>query len=195
MGREVSWVDKIVDRIETALVGVTDPILRRRMMVYRLRTLGYTIHAAAEELNISYGTAQGDIEWCYRNLPPAYANAEEFRFIAIGQLEEQYQRVMRPRTVLEQTESGDTVERIELPSLVAEKVGKEIKAEQAKLLGAYRTAVIDEGPDTVTYSVTVSRPRFEEGGAEVASGQPQTILEGAAVPVGSSTQTGVDAEV
>lgn len=186
--REVGWVDRIVQRIETALASVSDPMLRRRMMVYRLRTLGYTIHAIAEELNMSVGTAHADMEWCYKNLPPAYQTADEFRFVAISQLEEQYQRIVRPYVVLEQTESGEMVERIQYPSLVAEKVAKEIKAEQAKLLGAYKTASVEEGPDTVTYTVTVSRQLAPDTFVE----QPQRAIEGSMASVGSFLQTAED---
>lgn len=171
----MSWVDRAIERIETALVGVTDPILRRRMTVYRLRLSGYTIHWIAEELNISGGTAHADMQWCYQNLPPAYANADEFRFISIGQLEQQYQRVMTPRVVLETTETGETIERVELPSLVAEKVARELKAEQAKLLGAYKTVSVDDDGDTATYTVTVSKPRFEIEGTATEYDDPREL--------------------
>lgn len=161
MREEVAWVRQIVERVETALVNVTDPVERRRLTVYRLRTLGYTEWSIAEELHISIATVSRDLDWCFANLPPAYKNAEDFRRVSIVQLEEQYQRVVTPRVVLETTETGETVERLELPSLVAEKVARDIKDTQSKLLGAYKSASVDEGEDTVSFTLTVSKPRFD----------------------------------
>lgn len=155
----------MLERIETALVGVTDPVERRRRTVYRLRAMGYTLESVAEELNISYGTAHGDEQWCHANLPAAYANAEEFRRISIPQLEYLYQLLVTPRIVLETTDGGETIERLELPGPVAIRTAASVKAEQSKLLGAYRSVSVDDGGDTVTYTLTVTKPRFDIEGA------------------------------
>lgn len=157
----MDWVREVIQRVDTALIGVVDPVEKRRLTVYRLRTLGYMLEDIAEELNCSYGTVRRDLEWCFTNLPTTYANAEEFRRIAIPQLEYLFRMLVTPRTIVESTDTGETVTRVEPPELTAIKVAASIKAEQAKLLGAYRAVDVQDGEETTTYTVTVSKPRFE----------------------------------
>jgi hypothetical protein len=143
--REVNWVEHVIQRAEAALISTTDPIERRRLTIWKLRIQGYTLVNIAEQLGISYGTAHADMQWCYKNAPMAYESAEEFRHIGIAQLEQQYQMLVTPRVILDTTETGDIVERVEAPSLMALKVAQSAKDMQAKLLGAYAPTRVEAG--------------------------------------------------
>lgn len=178
----MKWVREVIERVETALIGTSDPLERRRLTVYRLRILGYTLETIAEEMNMSYETARLDLRWCFNNLPPVYANAEDFRRVSIPQLENIFQMLVTPRTVVQVLESGETLQHVELPSLQALKVAREVKDTQAKLLGAYQAVDVREGDETYSYTVTVSKPRFElEGESDSDSALSEQVQETAAI--------------
>lgn len=178
-------MQQIMQRVEASLVGETDPIRRRRMLVYRLRVMGYTLETIAEELNMSYGTAHGDLEWCFANLPPVFANAEDFRRVSVPQLEGMFEQLVTPQVVLEQTDTGETIQRLQMPSVQALRTAKEIKDTQAKLLGAYKPVVVDDGAETITYSVTVSKQLAADTFVE----PPQRAIEGKLVTARGNRQT------
>jgi hypothetical protein len=120
----VGWVDGVVERVEAALVGVENPVEKRRLTVYRLRTMGYKLEDIAAELKVAYGTVRRDLDWCFENLPAAFANAEQFRHIALSTAEDQIQRLTdRLRSG---TQNPDVTERVLLS----------VRDYQAKLLGA-----------------------------------------------------------
>lgn len=181
-------MQQILQRVEASLVGESDPIRRRRMIVYRLRVKGYTLETIAEEMNISVGTAYADLEWCFANLPPVFANAEDFRRVSVPQLEGMFEQLVTPQVVLEQTETGETVQRLQMPSVQALRTAKEIKDTQAKLLGAYKPVVVDDGAETITYTVTVSKQLAADTFVE----PPQRAIEGQLVTAQGYQQTTED---
>lgn len=135
-------MDKAMERIERALKRVDEDDYKavERLNTWKLRIQGYTIVDIAEELDIAVGTAHKNIQWCLKNLPAAFETVEDFKRIALSQLEKQYQRVTSER-------NGEP------PTEIAERVGVAIKELQAKILGALSPTKVDSSM-RLEYNIT-----------------------------------------
>lgn len=142
-------ISKLRDQVELDLVNVADPVERRRLTAFMLRTVrNRSIAEIARTMNLSVGTVHADIQWGYQNYPPAYETAEEFRRATLTQLDEMIAYLANTRIIIRTTETGDTYEETEYPSredFIA--IGR-LRDQMAKLLGAY-------SPREITADVTV----------------------------------------
>lgn len=148
---------EVLDQLNTQFINIVDDELRRRLMVYRLRILGYSPHAIADAFNASLTDVAADTRWCVHNLAPTYGSVHEFRQISIAQLEEIYQLLITPRVILETLPSGETIRSIVPPTTNDIRTALAIKAEQAKFTGAHAYPA-DQNEREVTYTVTVTKP-------------------------------------
>lgn len=175
---------EVVDQLNTQFVNIIDDELRRRLIVYRLRILGYSPHVIADALNTSLSAVADDTRWCVNNLAPTYGSVHEFRQISIAQLEEIYQLLITPRVILETLPSGETIRSIVPPTTNDIRTALAIKAEQAKFTGAH-VHPVDQGDHDVTYVLNVAQPI---GAQPISASDPRSIdVTGAEQPAVAAT--------